>query len=304
MPFSYKVIQNTLLESQRAPDAQTVQSFQTAQSGDPSPGAPQLRGRREVQSPVALPGPGPPGSVPRTGADGRGGTEAVPARAPARRGAARAPRFPQTPTWRRPPPPAPTPPRATASPGPRGQAPAKFRFSLPSPPPPSAPRPPRHLPGPTRAAAPRVRVLLVVADSGHGLCLLPGPSLAGCVGPREAGAIRTRRAQPLAGDFTAPPVEPDNGRPGWLPSCARTGAPPPKRQTRARAHPPCPFFPVPSPRPSPCPSPPSPRDRTRGGAFRGGHTHWGASPGGVVGRVSVQRWCSPEPAEAILGRLT
>lgn len=184
-----------------------------------------------------------------------------------------APRFPQTPTWRLPPPPAPPPLRPRL--GPREPPPAKFRFPpLRGPaPPPGAPRPPRHLPGPARAGG------------GAQAATLPGRRLRPQPRRRSGGPARPARsgrdgrgrslARSLAGDFTAPPVPADNGRPGRLTSCARISAPSLKRPARARAHPPCPFFPVPSPRPPPWPAPPFPPPHaagSRGGALGRGHT--------------------------------
>lgn len=209
----------------------------------------------------------------RGGADGRGGTQAVPARAPARRGAARerpVSHRPQHGVGRRRPRrrlPARARVRRSRRPQSFASLPSAARRCRPARPDPRGTYPARR----GRAAAPRLRLLLV-ADSG--------PSLTGGVGaqggrrdPDATGAD----ARSLAGDFTAPPVPADNGRPGWLPSCARTGAPSLKRpaRARARAHPPCPFFPVPSPRPPPWPAPPFPPTHatgSRGGALGRGHT--------------------------------
>lgn len=196
-----------------------------------------------------------------------------------------APRFPQTPTWRRPPPPGPTPPRAAAGPGPREQAPANFPSPSAARRRPARPdRPPRHLPGPARAAAPRLRLVLV-ADSSRGLCLCPGPSFARCVGPREAGATGTRRARTLAGDFTAPPVEPDNGRPAGLPP-ARAPARPRSSAKHGHEHirPALSSrFPRPAHRLAP---PPSPRDRPEGrGRWRRPHPLGGPPGAGLRGAL-------------------
>lgn len=69
-------------------------------------------------------------------------------------------------------------------------------------------------------------LLLLVADSGRGLCLLLGPSLAGCVGPREAGAIRTRRVH--RSQVTSPPLQSNPT------TAVRAGFPPARALARPR----------------------------------------------------------------------
>lgn len=155
----------------------------------------------------------------------------------------RAPRFSKTPTWRRPPPPATTtPPAAPTAQGPRGGAPGKFRFSSPGPPG-AGGRPTRA--SPTRPGAGGGDESPTPPRPGRRARTLPAPPprppRVCAARPRAAGQIWSRRtggrpAQPLAGDSPAPPAEPRNGRLGWPFPCARTGAPPPTRQARARGH--------------------------------------------------------------------
>lgn len=197
-----------------------------------------------------------------------------------------APRFSQTPTWRRPPPPATTtPPSAATAPGPREEAPGKFHVSSPGQPGAGGP-PTRASPTPTAAGGGGSEgegPILLVADAGRGLCPFPARASQGVCGPqrRSAGAIQTRwaggtPAQPLAGDSPAPPVEPDNGCLGWPLPCARTGAPPPTLRARARGHEHTHTARSPPFLASSLAPPLAPlATRSRGGAFGGGHTRPG-----------------------------
>lgn len=159
--------------------------------------------------------------------------------APARGERPGAPRFSQTPTWRRPPPATTTPSRAADGPGTVEGSAGKFRFSSPGPPGTGAqptssftypagrglgdggegPTPPR----PGR----RARTLPAPPPQPPRVCAASGPAQ-----PARSGR-GGRPTRPLAGDSSAPPVEPHNGRLGWPLPCACTGAPPPTRQARA-----------------------------------------------------------------------
>lgn len=156
-----------------------------------------------------------------------------------------APRFSPTPTWRRPPPPpaTTTPPRATDGPGTAGRSAGKFRFSSPDPPgaggQPTQPPPTRPGAGSGSSQGPtpprperRARTLPA-----------PQPRPPGCAASGSAQPARSGRGG-RAGNgrsrsqVTPPPplVEPHYCRLGWSLFCARTGAPPPTRQARARGH--------------------------------------------------------------------
>lgn len=302
----------------KVPDTQTLQTFRPEICRDPetppavsrtpvlrphnfSPGlgAPSRVRRPPPRRPVDRTLPGGPRS-PAAAAASYGRARLAPGLAGRRRQLARgpapargerpgAPRFSQTPTWRRPPPPATTtPPGAATAPGPREEAPGKFRVSPPGPSGAGGP-PTRASPTPTAAGggggggSEGEGPILLVADAGRGLCPFPAGAFQGvcCPQPRAAGAIQTRwagwpPAQPLAGDSPAPPVEPDNGCLGWPLPCARTGAPPSTLRARARGHehthtPRSPPFLASSLAPPLAPL----ATRSRGGAFGGGHTHPG-----------------------------
>jgi hypothetical protein len=223
----------------------------------PDPGASPPGGPAGLTLPAAPGGGVPPEGPPQREGSGPG-----------------APRFSQTPTWRRPPPPATaTPPPPQTVPGLREEAPGKFRF------PPATPASSRQTTsrGFTYPAGRGQRRWRQRSDSslsrtpGADSACSPAPAFQGvcCPQSREAGAILTRQAggwleQPLAGDSPAPSVEPDNGRPGWLLSCARTA---PTRQgasARARAHPPCSLPALSSGFPSPHPYRPARRAQGAG----------------------------------------
>lgn len=126
-----------------------------------------------------------------------------------------------------------------------------------------------HLPGRARTAAAAAKVrLLLVPSAGRGLCSILRPSLPEWAANSVSQPARSRRgglaSKPLAGDPPAPPVEPHNGRRGQPLPCARTGAPPPTRQPRARArahpHRSLPALSCPFPRPARA----APRDELEG----------------------------------------
>lgn len=199
-------------------------------SADP-PDGPRARGRRRLCS------TGGRGSLPAPAGQRQRGER--PGSGPG------APRFSQTPTWRRPPPATTTPPRAADGPETAEASAGKFRFSSPGPPGTGA----QPTSGFTYPAGRGRRRRQRRSDSSSSRA--PGADSARSSAPvsqgvcsqrpRAGGAIRTRRAggrpaQPLAGDSPAPPVEPHNGRRGWPLPCACTGAPPPTRQARALGH--------------------------------------------------------------------
>lgn len=218
--------------------------------------------------------------------------------APARGERPGAPRFSQTPTWRRPPPATTTPPRAADGPGTAEGSAGKFRFSSPGPPGNGGQatsgftypagrgrRRQRRRSDSSSSRAPGADSTRSTAPASRGVCSQR---------PRAAGAIRTRRAggraaPPLAGDSPAPPVEPHNGRLGWPLPCAGTGAPPPTRQARALGH----------EHTHKAHSPPflarslAPPGRPRATCSRGrglseGHTHLGSRDGGLVSPLAVR----------------
>lgn len=201
-----------------------------------------------------------------------------------------APRFSQTPTWRRPPPATTTPPRAADGPGTVEGSVGKFRFSSPGPPGTGAQptssftypagrgrRRRRRRSDSSSSRAPGADSARSSAPASQGVCS-QRPSAAGAIRTRRAGGRAGRRpAPPLAGDSPAAPVEPHNVRLGWPLPCACTGAPPPTRQARAlgyehthQAHSP-PFL--------ACPLAPPVRPRALCSMGRGlseGHTHLGS----------------------------
>lgn len=155
------------------------------------------------------------------------------ARLPQREGSGPgAPRFSQTPTWRRSPPPeTTTPPRAADGPGTAVGSAQKVSLLL------SRPARGRRTtnPGFTYPAGRRMRLQ---RRSDSSLSRAPGADSA-CSPARasqgvQPAAPRSRR-DPDSGDPPAPPDETHNGRRSWPLPCARTGAPPPTRQARARA---------------------------------------------------------------------
>lgn len=111
-----------------------------------------------------------------------------------------------------------------------GKRPESFASPLPARQEPPDNQPRLHLPGRAqKAAAEKVRLLLV-PGAGRRLCLLPRPSLPGCAASGPAQPAQSGLRWP-----SAPPDETHNGRRSWPLPCARTGAPPPTRQARARA---------------------------------------------------------------------
>lgn len=198
-------------------DAQTLQTFWTercwgpkmplATTGTPVPAPPNFSPDLRVRFASARPPPRGPedrtstGTAPRAAPEpsrSGGGVLRAGAAPPGRGERPGAPRFSQTPTWRRPPPPeTTTPPRAADGRGPRREAPGKFRFS--------SPRPPAAGGQPTPASPTRPG-----ADGGGGgkgptpprperraRTLLDPPPQPPRVGSQQrfaAGAIQTRRA--------------------------------------------------------------------------------------------------------------
>lgn len=151
-----------------------------------------------------------------------------------------APRFLQTPTWRRPPPPATTtPPCAANGPGTTEEAPESFASPLPASQGPADNQLRLHLPRQPRAAAAKV-LLLLVAGARRGLCLLLRPPRV-CAANRPTQLARSGRGGRAAGiaarrRLHSPSTRTHRGRLGWPLSCARAGARPLPRQARARGH--------------------------------------------------------------------
>lgn len=276
-----------------------MQSFQTARSGDPSPGAPQLRGRREVQSPVAVPGPGPRGGVPRTGAAGprRFQPERRPGGEPPERPVSHRP---QHGVGRRRPRqhlPAPRPARARGSRRPQS-------FASPSP---ARRRPVR--PDPYRTYPARRGRRRRGCDSssssptpGTDSACSPAPASQGAWGP--ARPARSGRGGRSRSQVTSPLLQsnPTTAAPaGFTPARAPARPRPSAKHGHEHNRPALSSrFPRPAHRLA---LPLHPHATARGAGPSAEATPTGGpSPSRVVGRFSAQRWCSQKAA--ILGRLT